>query len=72
MLAVSIIISIFVEKYPLRMKNKQHFIVEMLTPKESNVYSKLACRTSYDSYGVEHGYGRYNSYKHTIHSGLAF
>ena len=54
MLAVSIIISIFVEKYPLRMKNKQHFIVEMLTPKESNVYSKLACRTSYDSYGVEH------------------
>ena len=54
------------------MNNKQHKIVDKLTPKESNVYSNLICRSSYDSYGVEHGCEHHNSYTHTIPSGLTF
>jgi len=52
------------------MNNDQHIIVDILTPKESNVYSILICRSTYDSYGVEHGYERHKSYKYTIPSGL--
>jgi len=42
----------------------------ILTPKESNVYSKLVFNQLYDSFGVEHGYGRYHFYKHAIPLGL--
>jgi hypothetical protein len=41
-------------------------MLEILTPKESNVYSKLTCLSSYDSFGVEHGFKHPNFYKHAI------
>ena len=47
-------------------------IPHYMTPKESNVYSKLRCQPSYDSFGVERRYERFNFYKHAIHSGLDF
>jgi hypothetical protein len=45
-------------------------MAEMLTPKESYVYSKLIFRPLYDSFGVELGLGHHHFYKHTIPSGL--
>ena len=53
------------------MKNKKHSMVEMPTPKESNVYSKVRCRPACDSFGVEPGYERSIFYKHAIPLGLA-
>ena len=41
-------------------------VVEMLTPKESNVYSKLMLHPTYDSFGVEQGYKYPHFYKHSI------
>jgi len=41
-----------------------------MTPKESNVYSKLTFHQPYDSFGVERGSDFCNFYKHTIPSGL--
>ena len=52
------------------MKGKKNIVVEKMTPKESHVYSKTVCSFSYDSFGVEHGNCRPNSYKHAIPSGL--
>jgi len=45
-------------------------MVEMLTPTESDVYSKLIFRPPYDSFGVEHGYQCLDFYKHSLPSGL--
>jgi hypothetical protein len=45
-------------------------MVEMLTPKEANVYSKLICFLLCDSEGVEREYERRYIYKHAIPSGL--
>ena len=45
-------------------------LVDMLTPTESNVYSKISCPKQYDSFGFKHGHERHNRYKHTIPSGL--
>jgi len=45
-------------------------LVSILTPSESNVYSKLGFRTPYDSFGVERVFERINFYKHAIPSGL--
>ena len=53
-------------------RNKKHRKVSMLTPKESNVYSKLRSRTPYDSFGVERIFGRIIFYKHAIPLGLSF
>ena len=53
------------------MKNTNNSIVEMPTPKESNVYSKVRCRPACDSFGVESGYERCICYKHAIPPGLA-
>ena len=52
------------------MNNKKHSMVEMPTPKESNVYGKVRCRPVYDSCGVESGYERCICYKHAIPLGL--
>jgi len=52
------------------MKNKKHRLNATLTPKESNVYSKLIYNTPYDSYGVEHRKEYLIFYKHAILSGL--
>ena len=46
-------------------------MVEMPTPKESNVYSKVRCRPAYDSFGVEPGYEHSICYKLAIPLGLA-
>jgi len=54
------------------MKNKEHSIIEMPTPKESNVYSKVICRPVCDSFGVEPGYECSIFYKHAIPAGLAW
>ena len=53
------------------MKNKKHGMIEMPTPKESNVYGKVRCRPACDSFGVEPGYERSIFYKHAIPAGLA-
>jgi len=53
------------------MKNKEHSMIEMPTPKESNVYCKVRCRPACDSCGVESGYERSIFYKHAIPAGLA-
>ena len=47
-------------------------MVEMPTPKESNVYSKVICRPVCDSFGVEPGYERSIFNKHAIPLGLAW
>ena len=47
-------------------------MLEMLTPKESNVYSKLIHWSTCDSFGVEPDYERYIYYKHAIPPGLAW
>ena len=52
------------------MKNKIRNIGEQLTPKESNVYSKWAFCSRYDSEGVEQENEHRVFYKHTILSGL--
>jgi len=43
---------------------------EMLTPKESNVYSKWIYPPTYDSFGVAHSYEHFDFYKHTIPLGF--
>ena len=55
-----------------RHKNKQHRLVSILTPLESNVYSKLGFYPLCDSFGVERVFERINCYKHAIPSGLGF
>jgi hypothetical protein len=45
-------------------------MVENLTPKESNVYSKLRYLPTCDSEGVEREQERRYFYKHAIPSGL--
>ena len=52
------------------MRNHKHTRGQIKTPKESNVYSKLAFIQPYDSFGVEHGYKHHHFYKHAIPSGL--
>ena len=47
-------------------------MVSILTPSESNVYSKLVFRLPYDSFGVERVLKRINFYKHAIPLGLGF
>jgi len=47
-------------------------MVSILTPSESNVYSKLGFRTPYDSFGVENVFERINFNKHEIPMGLVF
>jgi hypothetical protein len=47
-------------------------LIAVLTPKESNVYSKLTLRLPYDSFGVEYMFVHLNSYKHAIPLGLVF
>jgi hypothetical protein len=43
-------------------------MVEMLTPKESNVYSKLICLPTCDTEGVERECKRRYGYKHVTYS----
>ena len=52
------------------MNNYKQIMVELLTPKESNVCSQWTFLPPYDSFGVERGYEHIHVYKHTIHSGL--
>jgi hypothetical protein len=52
------------------MKNKKHRMIEILTPRESNVYSQMRFHPPYDSFGVEHRDEDINFYKHAIPSGL--
>ena len=53
------------------MKNNKQIKIEVPTPKESNVYSKVRYRPACDSFGVESGYERSICYKHAIPPGLA-
>ena len=41
-------------------------MVSILTPSESHVYSKMAFRPPYDSFGVERVFERISFYKHAI------
>jgi len=52
------------------MKNKKNRLVSILTPLESNVYSKLEFYPLSDSFGVERVFERINFYKHAIPLGL--
>jgi len=52
------------------MKNKQLIIINMLTPKESNVYRKMKSVPIYDSFGVERGNDYSICYTHAIPLGL--
>jgi len=47
-------------------------MVSILTPTESNVYSKMAFHPPYDSFGVERVFERTNFYKHAIPPGFGF
>ena len=49
---------------------RKQILINTLTPKESNVFSKWMLFPTYDSYGVEHINDRRNFYKHAIPSGL--
>jgi hypothetical protein len=46
-------------------------MVEVMNPKDSNVYRNSIYRTTYDSEGVERGLRTFPFYKHVIPSGLA-
>ena len=47
-------------------------MVSILTPSESNVYSKLGFNPPYDSFGVDRVHEHINVYKHAIPLGLVF